>query len=252
MTWRPFPFLTPVRTGGLVLLGAAAALAVQWLRPTNVPADHPDWHIWRQPESWHALGWQPWRHLQLHTPRWIEPPAVVPALPDMPPPPAPAVQPMASLAERPLFSPNRRPAPPPPPPPPPKPPDPLENAALIGVMSGQRPLALIRLGNGSVQRLPAGGQIGFWRLEEIQTDAVTFVHDGQRRRYPMATGNLGQGTPPPPVAPLVTQEPIDQVAADPQAALQRAQQQIEQRAEQRARVPVRKRGVPSRARPQSQ
>ncbi|WP_143890116.1 hypothetical protein [Tepidimonas alkaliphilus] len=96
---------------------------------------------------------------------------------------------------------------------------------MLGVMGGERPIILIRLGSGAVQRLGVGARLGDWVLKSVEPEAALFEHDGQRRRYSITPGNLGKGTPPPAVPPQLSTVPAD----DPEAALQRAQQQIEQR-----------------------
>lgn len=235
--------LTPVRTAAALALAAAACLGAQWLRPPTVAATHPDPRVWLDPAAWRALGLRPWQTVQWHTPRWQPPAAVSPALPDVPPAPPAPVQATSSVAERPLFSPNRRPVPPPPPPPPPKPPDALEGAAVLGIVGGPRPVVLLRLGSGAVQRVTPGARVGEWTLQQVEPEAAVFVSAEHRRRYPVAASKLSGTAPPPPVAP--EQIPLAPPAAAPAAsgepaadpassALQRAQQQIEHNQRQRA------------------
>ena len=141
-----------------------------------------------------------WRHLA-----WL-PPAAMP--PDLNPPSALALVPgndtppsYASVLERPLFAPDRRPPPPPTPPPPPPPPDPLAGLQIYGVFTGNTPGILARI-EGKMRRLLVDQPVGGWTLTQIDGRTATFAKGDEKREFKLAYAPLGPRTPPaaPPAA----------------------------------------------------
>ena len=85
----------------------------------------------------------------------------------------------AAIAERPLFSPARRPIPPAPPPQPPAvavapPPPPLTAPGLLlAVLIGpERRAAILRLPDGRASTVSEGGGIGGWTVDQVLPDRV--------------------------------------------------------------------------------
>lgn len=90
--------------------------------------------------------------------------------------------------DRPLFSPNRRPAPPPPKEGDAKPaPDPLAGLHLFGLYTTDEGASgmLVRL-DGKMRRVGVNETLGGWKLQAIREREVTLVRDGEERVIPLA------------------------------------------------------------------
>jgi len=103
----------------------------------------------------------------------------------------------ASIQDRPLFAPDRRPPPPPAPPPPP---DPFATIQMYGIFSGANAGILARV-DGNVRRVKVGESIGSWTLKGIDGRKISFVQGDQTRDLSLAYAKLRTVTPPPVVAP---------------------------------------------------
>jgi hypothetical protein len=134
---------------------------------------------------------------------------------------------LVAMADRPLFSPTRRP---PPPPAPPAPPDPLANLQLLGVYNSASGGGIIARVDGRVRRASVNEKIGEWTVQKIADRDVTFVRGSESRvlqlarRGPAASTNRGlpaaaaPGTP----APAPTQMTGAQRAEEEERARLRA------------------------------
>lgn len=232
--WLP---LTTARLAALLILAALVGLGALWLRPAGqASAGLHAWQAWASPHAWPTILRNPWAAVTPHQPRWTPPPAIAPALPTPPLPLAYTPVGTAAMLERPLFVPNRRPAPPPPPPEAAKPPDPLEGAALIGALAGQRPIALIRTPDGTC-RLAAGARLGDWTLQTIEPQRVQFARGDETRLLALELAPLG--APNPNARPAATPAPAAAAATSGlppnlQAVLERTRREMEERARARA------------------
>ncbi len=120
----------------------------------------------------------------------------------------------ATVLERPLFAPDRRPPPPPPLPLPPPPPDPLAQFAVIGVLSGEYSGVLARV-DGKVRKFKVSDTIGPWTLSKIDDRDVSFTNGDQSRSFRLTYAKLDVATPKPAVAqanpgsmPTATAQPV--------------------------------------------
>ncbi|MDM7462907.1 MAG: hypothetical protein P3W95_004575 [Tepidimonas taiwanensis] len=193
------------------------------------------WGQWMRDSGWRAIWRDPLRAVTLHQPVWMPPAAVAPFVPPPPAAVASGAQASPALLERPLFVPNRRPAPPAPPPEAAKSPDPLENAALLGVIAGDRPLAILRVADGT-RRLAEGATVGDWTLQSIDMHQVQFVRGDETRTIALAVAPLGVGNP---AAPLAAVAPAADAASHQlppnlQAVLESTRREMEARARARA------------------
>lgn len=100
---------------------------------------------------------------------------------------------MATITDRPVFAPDRRP---PPPPLPPAPPDPMANVQIQGVFSGQNAGVLARV-DGKIRRVKLNETIGSWTLKTISGRDVIFVQGEETRELHLAYVSFG-----PPSAPV--------------------------------------------------
>lgn len=126
---------------------------------------------------------------------WIAPAAIPPVIqePAIPSWMAASAEPeLASITERPVFAPDRKP---PPPPPPPAAPDPMANIQILGIFSGQNAGVLARV-DGKVRRVKLNEAIGSWTLKTISGRDVTFVQGEETRQLNLAYTAFG-----PPAAP---------------------------------------------------
>jgi hypothetical protein len=236
MRWLP---LTPTRLAVLAALAGTAALGLLWVRPAAHPsADVRIWAHWARAEAdWPAVLRQPQHAFVWAQPRWQPPAAIPPAIPPAPPPLAyPAIG-TAAMLERPLLVPNRRPPPPPPPPEAAPPPDPLRDAALMGTLAGDKPMAIVRLEAGT-RRLAVGASVGDWTLHAVEPTQVQFKRGEEARTLTLAPAPLGAPNPAAraatptaaaPAAPAATNLPPNL-----QAVLERTQREMEERARARA------------------
>ncbi len=167
--------ITPVRVLMLLVALLSAGLASLWIDTQG--------------------HWQNWA--------WLAPAA---KKPDMQPPAglklaatSPTAESYASIQERPLFAPDRRPPPPPAPPVPPPPPDPLANLQLRGIFSGEQAGILASI-DGKVRRVKVSESVGSWQLKSIDGRQVTFVQGGQTRQIQLSYASLIRVVPPPPAA----------------------------------------------------
>ncbi len=120
----------------------------------------------------------------------------------------------ATVLERPLFAPDRRPPPPPPLPLPPPPPDPLAQFTVIGVLSGEYSGVLARV-DGKVRKIKVSDTIGPWTLSKIDDRDVTFTNGDQSRSFRLTYAKLDVAPPKPAVAqanpggmPAATAQPV--------------------------------------------
>ncbi len=121
-----------------------------------------------------------------------------------------------AMLERPLFAPDRRPAPPPIPPAPPAappPPDPLANIQISGIFSGASPGIIAHI-DGKPRRVKVNEAIGPWTLKSIEGRNVTFAQGTENRQLRLLYSRLGH---PLVQAAALTNAPAAQVAA-PQAS----------------------------------
>jgi hypothetical protein len=100
---------------------------------------------------------------------------------------------LVAMADRPLFSPNRRP---PPPPAPPAPPDPLGNLQLLGVYNTSAGGGIIARVEGKVRRASVNEKIGEWTVQKIDDRDVTFVRGGETRVLKLARRPGSGGSAP--------------------------------------------------------
>lgn len=96
------------------------------------------------------------------------------------------VESYASIQERPLFTPDRRP---PPPPPPPAPPDPFIGIQIYGIVSGGNGGILARI-EGKVRQIKINESIGGWTLKSIEGRQVNFIQGTQTRQLLLAYSKL--------------------------------------------------------------
>lgn len=211
--------LGPVRALLLLIALLSAGLASLWIDPQG--------H---------------WRHLT-----WLPPAAV---LPDVKPPLAlttllgnDSPPSYASILERPVFAPDRRPPPPPAPPPPP---DPLADIQLFGIFSGTNPGVLARV-EGKMRRVTLNQTLGAWTLTHIDGRTATFAKGDEKRELKLAYAPLGARTPPPgqPAAQTATDQPAANRAATPSipAATQNQQDQARETLRRRNEIRAAK-GLP--------
>jgi hypothetical protein len=92
----------------------------------------------------------------------------------------------ASIQERPLFAPDRRP---PPPPPPPAPPDPFIGIQIYGIFSGSKGGILARI-EGRVRRVNFNESIGGWTLKSVAGRQINFVQGEQTRELRLEYSKL--------------------------------------------------------------
>jgi len=236
MRWLP---LTPTRLALLLFLAGAAALTLLWVRPAAHPsADVRIWAYWARAEAdWSAVLRQPRDAFVVAQPRWQPPAAIPPAIPPVPPPPTDSPIGTAAMLERPLFVPNRRPPPPPPPPAAAPPPDPLRDAALMGTMAGDKPIAIVRLESGT-RRLSVGASVGDWTLHTVEPTQVQFKRGEETRTLALSPAPLGAPNPAARTDAPTAAAPANPAAANLppnlQAVLERTQREIEERARARA------------------
>ncbi|NKN32829.1 type II secretion system protein N [Marichromatium bheemlicum] len=133
--------------------------------------------------------WQ-WRHWQTPLPDLAAPPPAPPQPPiDAPPPPPPRAH-YDAVLERPLFRPDRRPAPPP------TTPDPntaraapaLERLTLTSVLiTPEQRVAWVRVAEAgrSGQRIEVGDQMADWTVAAIHPDHILLERQGQIDRLPL-------------------------------------------------------------------
>ena len=148
-----------------------------------------------------------------------------------------------AMLERPLFAPDRRPAPPPAPPAAPPPPDPLANIQISGIFSGASPGIIARI-DGKLRRVKVNEALGPWTLKSIDGRNVTFAQGGESRQLRLLYSSLG----PPAVRAAVINPPAGQAPpGQPQSAMAATQnQQDEGRERLRRRNEIRAaRGLPS-------
>lgn len=186
--------ITAARTLTLLTLMLCAALAYLWLD--------------RQGH---------WRNISWATPAAIPPELKAPA--QLLPGSGPASVSYASIQERPLFAPDRRPPPPPPPPAPPAPPDPFASIQIQGIFSGVNAGILARV-DGKVRRIKINETVGAWTLKSIEGRNVTFTQGDQTRQLPLAYARLNTVTAAPATAANkqgAQQAPPQGAAPDPKA-----------------------------------
>ena len=150
-----------------------------------------------------------------------------------------------AMLERPLFAPDRRPAPPPAPPAPPvaaPPPDPLANIQISGIFSGASPGIIARI-DGKLRRVKVNEAIGPWTLKSIEGRNITFAQGSESRQMRLLYSSLG----PPVVRAAVANAPAGQALSGqaPSAMAAQQGQQDEGRERLRRRNEIRAaRGLP--------
>lgn len=155
-----------------------------------------------------------WRNIYWAVPAAIAPELKAPA--QLLPGRGPATVSYASIQERPLFAPDRRP---PPPPAPPAPPDPFASIQIQGIFSGVNTGILARV-DGKVRRVKINETVGAWTLKSIEGRSITFTQGDQTRQIQLAYARLNTVTPAPTIAtnrqaaPLT---PLQGAAPDPKA-----------------------------------
>lgn len=154
----------PGRTLLLINLLALAGLAYLWINPQG----------------------------QLRHSTWAAPAPLKPVLSQtalvLPAAPDPASY--SATLERPLFAPDRKPPPPVLPPPPPPPPDPLADAKLLGLVSGETGGVLVRA-EGTVRRVNLNTTLGEWTLASVEDRSATFTRNGETRTIQLAYARWG-------------------------------------------------------------
>ncbi len=103
--------------------------------------------------------------------------------------------PFASIVERPLFAPDRRPPPPPPAATLAPPPDPLANIQIHGIFSGVNAGILARV-DGTLRRVKINENIGPWTLKSIDGRDVTFTQGPENRQIRLAYARLDTAVAP--------------------------------------------------------
>ncbi len=143
-----------------------------------------------------SLAWL-WfdENAEMRSLNWVPPAALKPELTRSTTPLQPAASapnPTENLAmlERPLFAPDRRPAPPPAPPVAPPPPDPFASIQLFGVVSGENQSVLARV-DGKVRRVKVSESIGDWTLKGVNGREVTFARGEESRQVRLNYSRLG-------------------------------------------------------------
>ena len=150
-----------------------------------------------------------------------------------------------AMLERPLFAPDRRPAPPPLPPASPAappPPDPLANIQIRGIFSGASPGIIARI-DGKLRRVKVNEAIGPWTLKSIEGRNITFAQGSGSRQMRLLNSSLG----PPVVRAAVANAPAGQALSGqaPSAMAAQQGQQDEGRERLRRRNEIRAaRGLP--------
>lgn len=135
---------------------------------------------------------------------------------------------LVAMADRPLFSPTRRP---PPPPAPPAPPDPLGSVQVLGVYTASNGAGAILRVDGRIRRATAGDRIGEWALKSVDGQEVTFVRGTDSRAFRMARPRGERpGAAPAPATPAA--QGTLPAAATPMTGAQRVEE--EERARLRA------------------
>ena len=194
-----------------------------------------------------GLAWM-WfdQHAQLRNLTWVPPKALPPDIKVPPGPPqagsvAGGASLFATILERPLFAPDRRPPPPPPPPTPPPPPDPLANIQIQGIFSGANAGILARV-EGKMRRVKINETIGPWTLKSIDGRDVTFGQGDEKRQLRLAYARLDA---PIPQAAAVNAPPASAPAPVPGAANlpQKAQDEVRERLKRRNELRA-SRGLP--------
>lgn len=142
-----------------------------------------------------TLAWQwvderaQWRNIA-----WLAPKPLLPEVKPLQVLPAAAPAQYASILERPLFAPDRRPPPPPAPPPPP---DPLADIQLLGLFSGANGGLLARI-EGKVRRVKVNETVGPWTLKSVDGRDATFAQGTDSRQLRLAYARID--TPAAPTA----------------------------------------------------
>lgn len=183
--------ITAARTLTLLTLALCAALANLWLDRQGY-----------------------WRNISWAAPAAIAPELKAPA--QLLPGNGTASVSYASIQERPLFAPDRRP---PPPPAPPAPPDPFASIQIQGIFSGVNAGILARV-DGKVRRVKINETVGAWTLKSIEGRNITFTQGAQTRQLPLAYARLNTVTAVPATAANkqgTPQAPLQGAAPDPKA-----------------------------------
>lgn len=135
-----------------------------------------------------ALGWM-WVTPagQVRTNAWAPPAPIIPELP-VPRVPAgleradaPGVGAYFAILDRPMFAPDRRPAPAPDAQQVAPEPDPLAGLTLYGIFSGPEFSGIVARINDRVRRVRVGEPLGEWTVQSVQGREVTFARGEETR-----------------------------------------------------------------------
>lgn len=187
-----------------------------------------------------ALAWLwvlPTGHLRTNA--WAPP---APVVPDLPVPSVPAGLAVSgnqgagayfAILDRPMFAPDRRPAPPPDAKQAAPEPDPLAGLTLYGIFSGPEFSGIVARVNDRVRRVRVSESLGEWTVKSVQGREVTFSRGEETRTMqlvhafgPRAAVPMAQG----PASPAAAGVPLDRVAIQQQeqeAARERLRQRNE-------------------------
>lgn len=198
----------------LLALGAvvlAAAMAWLWVLPTG----------------------------QLRTNAWVPP---APVLPEMSVPNVPAGLAVSghqgagayfAILDRPMFAPDRRPAPPPDAKPVAPEPDPLAGLTLYGIFTGPEFSGIVARVNDRVRRVRVSENLGEWTVKSVQDREVTFSRGEETRTMQLVRVYAQRAAAPAaqaPVPPAAAGVPVDRAAMqqqDQDAARERLRQRNE-------------------------
>lgn len=126
------------------------------------------------------------RDVAWHPPRPIEPGLSAQAV-SLPTSKAMDVSLFIATLDRPLFSPNRRPAPPPPKESAKTEPDLLAGLHLYGLYATENgPAGILARVDGKIRRIADNEALSGWMLKSIEDRQAIFVKDGQERVIPLA------------------------------------------------------------------
>ncbi len=137
---------------------------------------------------------------------------------------------LVAMADRPLFSPTRRPPPPPPPPVPPPPPDALAGLQILGVYTGAHGAGVVARAEGRVRRAAVNERFGDWTLSGIEGRDVTFTRGTEKRVFPLAAARATPGAIQVKTAPAAPAAGTPPAAPTQMSGAQRAEE------EERARL----------------
>lgn len=181
---------------------------------------------------------------QLRGVRWPVPAAIAPQLggagqADLPPPPMASASRFLATLERPLFAPNRRPAPVAAAQAAESESDPLADIQLQGLYTGAGGGIFARV-QGKNLRVPVGGKLGGWVVKGISDREVTLARGTQQHTLRLVPAKLSRLAPQPAKdtasAPAPSAATPTPAAAPSQASDPALRQEQERQERQRARL----------------